>query len=163
MNQVQLIDRVTPQSLTDTLQNAGYRVTQTEQDGVVQLLSASQGVGYSVHFGSAAMETGAYMDFTFSCVLRVQGKLPLGMVDFWNASRRFARLAVQGEFLTIEMDVMVNGGVSDEHLRSNVELWDRAIQEFVIYLRDYSQHAQLQAEDEKVAVSSENSEEVKEL
>jgi hypothetical protein len=73
MTQVQLIDSVNPQSLTVTLQNAGYRVTQAEQNGLVQLLSASQGMGYSVRFGSPAMEKGAYMDFTFSSVLRVQG------------------------------------------------------------------------------------------
>lgn len=164
MTQVQLIDSVTPQSLTDALQSTGYRVTQAEQNGVVQLLSASQGIGYSVRFGSAAMEKGAYMDFTFSCVLRVQGELPLGMVEFWNASRRFARLATQSEFLSVEMDVMVNGGVSPDHLCSKVELWDRVIQEFVIYLRDYSQHtAQLQVEDEKLESAPARSEEVKEL
>jgi hypothetical protein len=70
-------------------------------------------------------------------------------------------LAVQGDFLAIEMDVMLNGGVSADHLHSNVELWDRVIQEFVVYLRDYGQHAvQLQAEDEKLEDSSDRREEV---
>lgn len=151
MTQAQLIASVSPQSLTDVLQGAGYRVNQTEQNGIVQLLSASQGIGYAVRFGNPAADQGSFVDFTFSCALRVQGELPAGLAELWNASRRFARLSVQGEFLVMEMDVILAAGVSLDHLRSNLELWDRLLQEFIIYLRDYSQHAaQLQAQAEKV-------------
>ena len=73
----QLISHVSPQSLTEVLQAAGYRVNQTEQNGIVQLLSASQGIGYAVRFGNPAVEQGSYVDFTFSCALRVQGELQL--------------------------------------------------------------------------------------
>lgn len=46
----------------------------------------------------------------------------------------------------MEMDVVV-AGVSHDHLRSQLELWDRLLQEFIVYLRDYSQHAaRLQAQ-----------------
>ncbi|WP_347900580.1 YbjN domain-containing protein [Pseudomonas purpurea] len=150
MTQAQLIVSVSPQSLTDVLQGAGYRVNQTEQNGIVQLLSASQGIGYAVRFGNPAADQGSFVDFTFSCALRVQGELPAGLAELWNASRRFARLSVQGEFLVMEMDVILAAGVSVDHLRSNLELWDRLLQEFIVYLRDYSQHAaQLQAQAEK--------------
>ncbi|AZD02144.1 YbjN domain-containing protein [Pseudomonas chlororaphis] len=147
--QAQLIASVTPQSLTELLQGAGYRVNQTDQNGIVQLLSASQGIGYAVRFGNAAgAGQGRYVDFTFSCALRVQGELPAGLAELWNASRRFARLSVQGEFLVMEMDVVV-AGVGHDHLRSQLELWDRLLQEFIVYLRDYSQHAaRLQAQPE---------------
>jgi hypothetical protein len=141
MTQAQLIDHVSAQSLTDLLQNAGYRVNRSEQNDIVQLLSASQGIGYSVRFGNPASAAGEYVDFTFSCALRVQGELPEGLAQMWNASRRFARLAVQGEFLVMEMDVVVAAGVSADHLRSNLELWDRLLQEFIVYLREYSQKA----------------------
>ena len=47
-----LINHVTAQSLTELLQEAGYRVNQTDQNGIVQLLSASQGIGFAVRFGS---------------------------------------------------------------------------------------------------------------
>lgn len=137
----QLIAHVSPQSLTEVLQAAGYRVNQTDQNGIVQLLSASQGIGYAVRFGNRAAEQGTYVDFTFSCALRVQGELPAGLAELWNASRRFARLSVQGEFLVMEMDVVVAAGVSADYLRGNLELWDRLLQEFIVYLRDYSQNA----------------------
>lgn len=46
----------------------------------------------------------------------------------------------------MEMDVVV-AGVGATHLRSQLELWDRLLQEFIVYLREYSQHAaQLQAQ-----------------
>ena len=142
----QLITHVSPQSLTEVLQAAGYRVNQTEQNGIVQLLSASQGIGYAVRFGNPAAEQGSYVDFTYSCALRIHGELPEGLAQVWNASRRFARLSVQGEFLLMEMDVVV-AGVSVTYLRSQLELWDRLLQEFIVYLREYSQQAaQLQAQ-----------------
>ncbi|WP_085598250.1 MULTISPECIES: YbjN domain-containing protein [unclassified Pseudomonas] len=146
MTQATLITSVTTDSVTDLLQGAGYRVNHTEQNGIVQLLSASQGIGYAVRFGNPAAEAGHYVDFTYSCALRVQGELPAGLAELWNASRRFARLSLQGEFLVMEMDVVV-AGVSDTHLRSQLELWDRLLQEFIVYLREYSQQAaQLQAQ-----------------
>ncbi|MCQ6258696.1 YbjN domain-containing protein [Pseudomonas sp. Q11] len=136
-----LIEHVSPTSLTELLQAAGYRVNETEQNGIVQLLSASQGIGYAVRFGNLSAAPDQYLDFTFSCALRVQGELPAGLAELWNASRRFARLSVQGEFLVMEMDVVVAAGVSADHLRSNLELWDRLLQEFIVYLREYSQNA----------------------
>ncbi|WP_434611224.1 YbjN domain-containing protein [Pseudomonas sp. R1-7] len=136
-----LIEHVTSQSLTEVLQAAGYRVNETEQNGIVQLLSASQGIGFAVRFGNPTPIPGQYLDFTFSCALRVQGELPAGLAELWNASRRFARLSVQGEFLVMEMDVVVAAGVSADHLRSHLELWDRLLQEFIVYLREFSQNA----------------------
>lgn len=154
-----MIAHVSPDSLTEQLQGAGYRVNRTDQNAVVQLLSASQGIGYAVRFGNPAEEAGHYLDFTYSCALRVQGDLPAGLVELWNASRRFARLSLQGEFLVMEMDVVVAAGVSTDYLRANLELWDRLLQEFISYLREYSQSAaQLQVPATNEAEGSETAE-----
>lgn len=148
MNDITLIEHLSVDSLTEALQDAGYRVNRSEQNGVVQLLSASQGIGYAVRFGNPAATPASYLDFTFSCALRVQGELPAGLTERWNLSRRFGRLSQQGEFLVMEMDVIVAGGVSPANLRSHIELWDRLLQEFIAYLRDYSR---LAAEQQGVA------------
>ncbi|NIE74700.1 YbjN domain-containing protein [Pantoea sp. Tr-811] len=152
MSDMNLIETVSADSLTTLLQDAGCRVNRSEQNAVVQLLSASQGVGYAVRFGNLAAGTdNEFLDFTFSCALRIQGELPEGLAERWNASRRFARLSVQGEFLVMEMDVVVADGVSHKHLLGSLMLWDRLLQEFIVYLRDYSrnlaaQQAQVTAE-----------------
>lgn len=142
-----LILSITPEQLGELLQAAGYRVNRTEQGAVVQLLSASQGIGFAVRFGNPAVTEGSFLDFTFSCALRIEGELPEGLVQVWNASRRFARLSRQGDFLVMEMDAIVAAGVSEDHVRGVLELWDRLLQEFVVYLRDYSQHAREQQKD----------------
>jgi hypothetical protein len=141
MSDVEIIQTVTPAKLTEMLQAAGYRVTASEQNGVVQLLSASQGIGYAVRFGNPAQEAGAYLDYTLSCALRVQGELPDGLVGRWNSTKRFARLAQQGEFLVLEMDMLVAGGIMESHLRVGTEIWDRLLQEFLLFLRNFAAQA----------------------
>lgn len=135
------IEQVTPELLAEVLQDAGYRVNRSEQNGVVQLLSASQGIGYALRLGNPSGTPGHYFDYSFSCALRLQGDLPAGLAEHWNASRRFCRLWQQGEFLLMEMDCAVTGGVTRNFLRHTCELWDRLLQEFVAYLRDYSRQA----------------------
>ncbi|RAS38956.1 YbjN domain-containing protein [Paraburkholderia bryophila] len=140
----ELIEAVSIDRLADILKAAGYRVTVAEQNGAVQLMSASQGVGFSVRFGNAAQEAAAstdatalrYLDYTHSCVLQVQGELPMELVTSWNRTKRFARLADHGPFLALEMDVIVAGGVTERYLRSTIELWDRLIQELLLHLRN---------------------------
>jgi hypothetical protein len=130
------LEAVSVEQLGEIFKAAGYRVTPAEQNGVVQLMSASQGVGFAVRFGNPAPEAGKYLDYTLSCALQVQGELPAEIVSGWNRSKRFARLWVQAQFLVLEMDVVVAGGVSERHLRSLIELWDRLIQEFLLHLRN---------------------------
>ncbi len=145
MSEDTLIQSITPEQLGELLQRAGYRVNPTEQGGVVQLLSASQGIGFAVRFGNPAVTVGSFLDFTFSCALRIEGELPEGLAQMWNATRRFARLGVQGDFLVMEMDAIVAAGVSEDHLRGQLELWDRLLQEFVVYLREFTQQARQKA------------------
>ncbi len=143
------IEAVGIEQLAQVFRAAGYRVTAAEQNGAVQLMSASQGVGFAVRFGNvaagftapeASAQTGAdalrYLDYTLSCVLQVQGELPADLVASWNRTKRFARLANHGPFLALELDVVVAGGVSGRYLRSTIELWDRLIQEFLLHLRN---------------------------
>ncbi|WP_322081414.1 YbjN domain-containing protein [Burkholderia sp. BCC1972] len=150
------IEAISADRLADVLRRAGYRVTAAEQNGTVQLMSASQGIGFVVRFGNPAAPLapqGAdtplaalpYIDYTLSCVLQVQGDLPAELVADWNRTKRFARLASHGQFLALEMDVVVAGGVSERYLRSTIELWDRLIQEFLLHLRNRPAMAEQEA------------------
>lgn len=141
MTDTTLIQSLSATKLQDILQSMGYRVTSTEQNGMVQLLSATQGIGFAVRFGNPARAEGEFVDYTLSCALRVQGDLPQGLVESWNIGKRFARLAQQGTFLVLEMDVIAAGGVSENHLRATTELWDRLLQEFLLFLRQYATQA----------------------
>lgn len=130
-----LITAVSPETVSEILKSSGYRVTRTEQNGAVQLLSAAQGIGFVVRFGNPLADPPAqYVDFFFSCVLQAQEPLPGDLIESWNRTKRFARLVRHERFLVLEMDVVVAGGVSEAYLRTNAELWDRMLQEFLLHL-----------------------------
>lgn len=138
MTDSQTIQSVSLKQLQELLQQMGYRVTESEQAGNRQLLSASQGIGFAVRLGNPAHEADQALDYTLSCALRVQGEMPAGIESAWNIGKRFARLAVQGEFLVLEMDVIVAGGVTPSYLQATAELWDRLLQEFLLFLRQHA-------------------------
>jgi hypothetical protein len=121
--------------LAEHLQGAGYRAAVVEQDGLPYLTSASQGIGFVARFGNRAGDDGTFLDFSFSAVLQVQGEPPVALAEGWNRSRRFARLSVQGALIVLDMDVTVAGGVSAPYLRAQIELWDRLVQELLLYVR----------------------------
>lgn len=136
MAQAEILETVSPENVSEFLKAAGYRVTQTEQNGLPLLMSASQGIGFQVRFGNPLEgKDDAFRDLTFACVLRVEGALPEGVVNGWNAGRRFSRLSQQGEFLVLEMDVLLLGGVTEPHLQACATVWDRLLQDFLLHLR----------------------------
>ncbi len=137
-DKTELVQSISIDHLTDLLQSSGYRVTSSEQNGQTQLLSATQGIGFALRFGNPTPELNQYLDYTLSCALRVQGDLPSDLVSQWNITKRFARLARQGDFLVLEMDVIVAGGVTDAYLRATTELWDHLLQQFLLFLRTFA-------------------------
>ena len=134
MTDSNLILDVSAERLQEVLQSAGYRVTVSEQNGMVQLLSASQGVGFAARMGNPALPEGQFLDYTLSCAARA-GRAAGRPGRALERGKRFARLTVQGAFLVLELDVIVAGGVSENYLLATTELWDRLLQEFLLFLR----------------------------
>lgn len=130
--------------LRSTLQGAGYRVTETTgPNGEPVLASATNGLGFEVRLFNAltparAGDEGAkdaFADAGLRTAFRVEGELPLALVNHWNATHRFARLLLAGEWLVFEMDMIVLGGVLADNLRAQIEIWDRLIVELIGFLR----------------------------
>jgi hypothetical protein len=122
------------------MQLAGYRV-ETMTDPVASseyLRSATSGLPFDVRPGNrlAGNSDNSFLDAALVAVLQVQGELPLDIVNRWNASRRFARLQLSPPFLVLTHDVSVAGGVGQNHLRAQIEIWDHLIQQLVGYLRE---------------------------
>jgi hypothetical protein len=100
---------------------------------------AASGGGPEKRAAILAMESGGMMVRYASAMVT---RAPCRASDSGMMSRATAaRLSLQGGFLVMEMDVVVAAGVSADHLRSHLELWDRLLQEFIVYLREYSQNA----------------------
>jgi hypothetical protein len=131
-----LVGSTTPAAFAEILRRTGYRAAVVEQQGRVQVQSAAQGLGFFVAFGNPDPGApGSHVDIAFHCLMTIQGELPAGLVERWNREMRFARLYRQDDFLVLCMDVMLAGGVSEEFLCAQCELWDRVIRDFILRIR----------------------------
>lgn len=132
-----MILSLTPDRLRTLMQERGYRVELLDGPQAFPVLrSATNGLGFEVRFLNRLADGASYADVTFLAALQVQGKLPLEPVNDWNNGRRFARLHLQGDHLILDMDVSALGGVSENYLRTQIEIWDRLIEELIPYLRE---------------------------
>ena len=66
------------------------------------------------------------------------GDLPAGLLAEWHRSKRFVRVAQHGDFVVLEMDVLVAGGVSREYLIINLQLWTQMMGQFFLFLRNFT-------------------------
>jgi hypothetical protein len=128
---------LTPQTMQEVLQSAGYRVeSATDPSGAIQLRSATNGLPFVVRFGNrVAGEETRHADASFTAVLQAQGSVPPDLLNQWNRSKRFGRLYSGENLLVLEMDFAVLGGVTRDNLRVQVNVWDSLVQEFLRYLR----------------------------
>lgn len=153
---------LSPEIVTGVLQSAGYRVQAAPGPaGAPVLLSATGGLPFEVRFFNPLTPAGkgvpagdrpegesdgapsgaVWADAAVRAAFRVQGDLPLSLVNNWNATHRFARLLLAGDkevpqaWLILEMDVIALGGVLADNLRAHFEIWDRLIPELVAWLR----------------------------
>lgn len=134
---VATIRALTPDRLCRIMRDRGCRI-ETVTDGPTGpiLRSATSGFGFEVRFNNRLGDQGdRYADAVFLAALRVQGELPLKLVNEWNNTRRFARLHLLEDYLILAMDVSVAGGVTTKHLRIQVEIWDRLVQDLIPYIR----------------------------
>lgn len=138
MTESTLQTHLSPAILRDVLQNAGYRVEETQGPrGEPSLRSATAGLTFDVHFANPLVgQAGVFADATFQAAFQVQGELPLALVNQWNVSRRFARLNLLQNLLLLNMDVIALGGVMPDHLRAQAEIWDHLVQQLIAYLRE---------------------------
>lgn len=144
--EVKLLNTVTHVEVSDAIKNAGCAVTTNEQDGITRIHSASHGIGFQVLWGNA-LSAGQFVDFTLSCPLRIQGgTLPEGVLTEWHRTKRFARVALHGDFVVLEMDVMVAGGVTPANLEIGIQLWTQMMGQFFLHLRNFKPETAAPAE-----------------
>jgi len=144
MTEQTLIEALTPDALREMLLAAGYRAEDVagQANDAPILRSATGGLAFEIRFANPLLGTGpngkgtGFADATFLAAFRVQGELPLSLVNAWNATRRFARLHLSERMLVLTLEINVLGGVAPAHLRAQLEIWDRLVQQLIAYLRE---------------------------
>jgi hypothetical protein len=142
MSEDEILSSVTPDLLRDLLQDAGCRVmiaapsANAPSGSPPVLRSATNGLAFEIRFTDPVSQDAArFAGFALMAGLMVQGDLPSALISRWNAERRFARLFLQTNMLILAQDVTLAGGVGRDHLRAQIILWDRLVQDLLHYLR----------------------------
>ena len=124
--------------LSEIIQGMGFRAeTFDDAKGTPCIRSATSGVGYTIRLGNrTAPPAEGHSDFSFIALIKIeQGPFSLERVNEWNTQRRFCRLHLRDDFLVLDLDVIVAGGVTEDYLRATCSLWDRLVQDFLLFLR----------------------------
>lgn len=133
-----IIMAIDTKRLSEIIQAMGFRAEPFDDaNGTPCIRSATGGVAFTIRFGNRAPPPAeGHTDFTFIALIQVvEGEFPLERVNEWNQQRRFCKLHRREGFLVLDLDVIVAGGVSEGYLRSACGLWDRLVQDFVLFLR----------------------------
>jgi hypothetical protein len=133
-----IITSLTPANLHEILQQAGYRAElMTNRPNAPYLRSATGGIPFEVQFVNRMPgDADTYADICFVVVLRLQGEMPLTVVNDWNNSRRFARLRLVQDMAVLDLDLSAVGGLTHGYLRAQIGLWEQLVQGLVPFLRD---------------------------
>jgi hypothetical protein len=132
-----LIRSFTAETMRDLIQAAGFRaeIASAAASGPV-IRSASNGLAFEIRLlNPLQMDANNFADTTFTAGLQLQGVLAPELVNRWNATKRFSRLYVSQGYLILALDIILQGGVTPEHLQAQIEIWDRLLQELLTYLR----------------------------
>ena len=128
---------ITPERLADLFQAGGYKAEIfVAPEGTTHLRSATGGMLFSVRFGNhVSRPAEGYVDFTYVTLIKVDGKFSMNRINDWNRQRRFARLQKTDDYLVMDMDVVLIGGVTDTHLGATLSLWEHLLQQLATFLR----------------------------
>ncbi|HEY0957896.1 MAG TPA: YbjN domain-containing protein [Novosphingobium sp.] len=123
--QAQMVTAVSPQSVVDAMQNAGYRaVLKKDSAGDPLIESSSSGSSFNVFFYGCTNNRNCRTVQFFSGY-KDPKNASLSVLNGWNANNRFTRayLADTGS-ARIEMDVdLDDGGMSAALFEDNLEFW----------------------------------------
>jgi Putative bacterial sensory transduction regulator len=128
---------VSPEQMGEIIQSSGFRAEhRTDTNGIPLIASATNGINFNIRMGNrAAAPAEGFMDFTYLTIIKVEGEFPAERLNEWNRNRRFSRLHRVDDFVVLDMDVVVAGGVTERHIRATLELWERMLQELMNWLR----------------------------
>jgi len=134
----EIVTSLTVDSLRALLQHFGYRAEVITDDAakVTLVRSATSGLSFDIRPGNHLADHPAqFVDCAFLASFKVEGELPLAPLNDWHNARRFCRLHLNQGFLMLDMDVSLAGGVTSDHLRAHLEIFDQLLQGLVAFLR----------------------------
>ena len=134
---MKILNSVSAEQLAEVLRSAGCRASISSRQGMIEIHSAVQGLGFLLRMGGGDPAQG-HVDFSWICPLAVRGTLARELIDSWNRNTRYGRLTLHDQFLVLSMDTLLAGGVAEAYLGAQFEVWTRLLQQLVLHLRQPS-------------------------
>lgn len=110
------------------LQNAGYRAELgVDNVGDPMISSSAGGLGYTLYFYECSGEKRCD-SLVFWAGFAMDDKPSLDTINQWNQTKRFSRAYLDEEGDPIlEMDLLVDGGITEAAFVETLNLWDQSL------------------------------------
>lgn len=130
--QEELIDGSNPDGVMRAARQYGSAALASQPDGNPMVTGRIDGIPYNVHFRNC-MDASMCKDINFR--VGFLSKLSLETINGWNRTKRFARAYLDGEGDAIlEMDVVLDGGVSEANMSEIFAYWRLSMKQFTSYI-----------------------------
>lgn len=132
----QIILEFSMPTLLQFLQGEGWCVRPDQHSLFPQIIASLPDVECIIRFGTLARSGTGWSDFTLSAPFIVDSEVSPFIGALWNRKNRFGRVYRINKSLFLEMDVVLEGGVTQTYLQYVLAIWADLIQAFLVHLRD---------------------------
>jgi hypothetical protein len=123
--------------LVSVFQNAGFRATlSTDNVGDPMIESSSQGVNFRVYFyGCNSAEPKRCNSLEFRVGFDKGGSMRFEQMNTWNEDRRYGIAYLDDDMDPwLEMNALVQGGVTEANLAEHIEIWNDLMGRFLRHI-----------------------------
>lgn len=131
------ITQIGTAQLADIIRESGFKAkVEHENDGGSFISSASNGYNTAVTM-CGDNKGGEFSSFQFVLYLQNPDRaVTLDTINRFNGRWRYAKslLTVEGDTICLQMDVDLDGGVSQDYIAKRIALWDNLVGAFRAFL-----------------------------
>ena len=120
-----------PEAIVALMHELGYRAElTTDGQGDPKIKSAAGGANFSIYFYGCS-DHRACRSVQFSAGFDTKDGVDLLRVNDWNRHNRYGQASLDAENDPyIEMDILMQGGLSRELFEANLSVWDNMLADF---------------------------------
>ena len=126
-----LVQAEAPEAMVALMQELGYRAElTTDGQGDPKIRSAAGGANFSIYFYGCTDHRDC-RSVQFSAGFDTKGGVDLLRMNDWNRNNRYGQASLDEEDDPyIEMDILMQGGLSRDLFEANLSLWDNMLADF---------------------------------
>jgi hypothetical protein len=129
-----LYNGITVDETVELIRDAGYKARiEKEEDGTRYIESKASGRIFDVYFYNCDEETERCLQLMFQIRLKTTEEQQQKALEY-DIKKVFGRAYNEGETTYMDYALHINGGVTGDYVKNNLELWDNVVGEFVQFI-----------------------------